>query len=217
MRKNRRKDEELVVGADARAVLRKREAFHLREKRIKDFYDGVRNYFQTTCKYLLEKLPLNDPVLAKAVTVNLTERLTAKLADLEFFLERYPILILAGVTENSITEQFTQYQISDVASCAQDRVDLTWNEIGKQHSSLKGLSHVMMGIRTIPPSSAACQRVFSTIRKNLTDQRASMLQDTVEALLVVKAKLGYFLDASGQHSESTLDKLKSAYSNSLKK
>ena len=44
-----------------------------------------------------------------------------------------------------------------------------------------------------------------------------MLQDTVEALLVVKAKLGYFLDASGQHSESTLDKLKSAYSNSLKK
>ena len=150
MRKNRRKDEELVVGADARAILRKREVFHLREKRIKDFYDGVRNYFQTTCKYLLEKLPLNDPVLAKAVIVNPTERLTAKLADLEFFLERYPILILAGVTENSITEQFTQYQISDVASCAQDRVDLTWNETGKQHSSLKGLSHAMMGIMTIP-------------------------------------------------------------------
>ena len=44
-----------------------------------------------------------------------------------------------------------------------------------------------------------------------------MLQDTVEALLVVKAKPGHFLEASRQHSESTLDKLKSAYSTSLKK
>ena len=217
MPKNQREDEELVIGADARAILRKPEAFHLREKRIKDFYDGVRNYFQTTCKYLLEKLPLNDPVLAKAVIVNPTEKLTAKLADVEFFVERYPILIPAGVTEDSIREQFTQYQITDASSCAQDRMDLTRNETGKQHSSLKGLSHVMMGTVTVPHSSAACERVFSTVGKNSTDQRASMLQDTVEALLVVKAKPGHCLDASRQHSESTLDRLKSAYSISLKK
>ena len=87
-----------------------------------DFYDGVRNYFQTTCKYLLEKLPLNDPVLAKAVIVNPTEKLTAKLTDPEFFVEHYPILIPAGATEDSSREQFTQYQITDVSSCAKDRM-----------------------------------------------------------------------------------------------
>ena len=35
MPKNKREDEELAIGADARAILRKPEAFHLREKRIR--------------------------------------------------------------------------------------------------------------------------------------------------------------------------------------
>ncbi|KAK7488557.1 hypothetical protein BaRGS_00020174 [Batillaria attramentaria] len=45
-----------------------------------------------------------------------------------------------------------------------------------------------MGVCTIPHSSASCERVFSCVRKNLTDQRSTLHQDTLEALLVLKSR-----------------------------
>jgi len=61
-------------------------------------------------------------------------------------------------------------------------------------------------IMTIPHSSTVCERVLSTVRKKekKTDQRASPQWYTLEALLVVKAKPGSFLDGDGQHSDTSL-------------
>ena len=45
----------------------------------------------------------------------------------------------------------------------------------------------MLGILTIPHSSANCEMVFSGVRKNKTDTRSSMGDDTLEALMVEKS------------------------------
>ncbi|KAL8602737.1 hypothetical protein ACOMHN_024299 [Nucella lapillus] len=60
---------------------------------------------------------------------------------------------------------------------------------------MKPLCEVMLGICTIPHSSAACERVFSCVRKTCTDQRASLGQDTVEALLVHDTTVSAVLSA----------------------
>ena len=48
----------------------------------------------------------------------------------------------------------------------------------------------MLGILTIPHSNTPCERVFSCVRKNKTDQRASLSAQTLEALLLVKGRQG---------------------------
>jgi hypothetical protein len=74
----------------------------------------------------------------------------------------------------------------------------------------------MCGILCIPHSKAHCERVFSVVRKNRTDQMASLGEKTVESLLVLKLRPGHPCGASRQHSNKTLDKLKGAYYRQLK-
>jgi len=49
---------------------------------------------------------------------------------------------------------------------------------------------MMMNIIVIAHSSARCERVFSIVRKNKTDFRDSLGRDTLEALVVAKARPG---------------------------
>ncbi|KAL8621529.1 hypothetical protein ACOMHN_026201 [Nucella lapillus] len=51
----------------------------------------------------------------------------------------------------------------------------------------------MVSILTIPHSNAHCERVFSYVRKNRTDQRESLGEETMDALMVVKSMPGGFL------------------------
>jgi hypothetical protein len=109
--------------------------------------------------------------------------------------------------------------MTDISSSLQDRLDLTWTDIGKKED-LQVLASVMTGILTIPHSSAPCERIFSVVRKNGTDQRTSLREDTlelVEALLVVKSKPGHYLDNSRNISNDNLSRLKSCYYESLNK
>ena len=64
----------------------------------------------------------------------------------------------------------------------------------------------MLGIITIPHSSAHCERVFSTVRKNRTDQRSSLNDKTLESLLVLKGRTGK--PDSRHHDIETLKRLK---------
>ena len=69
----------------------------------------------------------------------------------------------------------------------------------------------MCGILAIPHSNAGCERIFSCVRKNKTDQRSS-LADILDALMVLKSR------PKKQHEYSTeeLNMFKSAYAASLK-
>lgn len=102
----------------------------------------------------------------------------------------------------------------------QERADFTWSAIGEMKDVagellFRSLSSVMLGILTIPHCNASCERIFSQVRKNKTDQRASLGAETMDALMVLKSQPGTF-DPEKQYSLDTLRKIKSSYYNSLK-
>lgn len=105
----------------------------------------------------------------------------------------------------------------DVTCYVKERIDLSWaalasakDEDGKPF--LRELADVMLSILAIPHSNAHCERVFSTVGKNRTEQRASLLDTTLESLLVLKSRAGHPSDDSRQLSSTTLQRLKTAYS-----
>eukprot|EP00745_Piridium_sociabile_P017086 TRINITY_DN2568_c0_g1_i14.p1 TRINITY_DN2568_c0_g1~~TRINITY_DN2568_c0_g1_i14.p1 ORF type:complete len:672 (-),score=163.69 TRINITY_DN2568_c0_g1_i14:435-2351(-) len=215
VRANQKADRDLLIGSAASGMIEEADKSHLRSSRIQDFYSAVRKYFQTVCEYLLKKLPLDDPVLLYARVIDPAQQLEAKMSDLKFFLNRFPVLLPEGETKDSILEQFCRYQSADISDCIQGRIDETWAEIATK-KDLKGLGRVMAGIMTVPHSSAPCERVFSVVRKNSTEQRPSLGQDTLEALLVIKSKSGHYTDDDRQYTKAQLGQLKSAYHLSLK-
>jgi hypothetical protein len=194
---NQKSDNELVIGEAAKKFVDEKETNHLRESRIKEFYSNVRQYFVSACDYIKKSLPLDDPVLVHAEVADTEKRLTVKASSLEFFIKKFPCLLPEGVSLDLILEEFALYQCqtieSDIEHCK--RIDEKWNLIGQMKndggsSMFKHLSYVMRGILCIPHSSAHCERVFSVVRKNRTDQRASLSDQTLEALLVLKLRPG---------------------------
>ena len=57
-------------------------------------------------------------------------------------------------------------------------------------------------------------RIFLQVRQNKTEQRAALLNDTLESLLVMKSRPGVF--GERQFSAAELSAIKSAYSKSFK-
>lgn len=136
------------------------------------------------------KLPSNDPLLAAAEVVEVELQSSSKLSDINYFMDIYPRLI--STTKDIILEQFSEYQFTDISSCKSDRIDLTWSNIGNMKDlcgsvKFKELSLLMFGILTIPHSSAHCDRIFSCVRKNRTEKRSCLGDDSLEVLLVIKS------------------------------
>ena len=209
---NVKANSDLIIGEDATKFIADKDQNCLKPRRIEEFFEGVVTYFQTLCDYLMVKLPLNDPLLAAAEVVDVELQSSSKLSDIHFFMDRYPCLI--STTKDIILEQFSEYQFTDISSCKSDRIDLTWSNIGNMKDldgsfKFKELSLFMLGILTIPHSSAHCERIFSCVRKNRTEQRSCLGDDTLEALLVIKSTESVDL------SNKTLDHIKGSYYRSL--
>ena len=168
MRVNQKDGCDLLIGAEAKMLLHPDE-HHLREKRVQEFFSTVGGYFQTVLEYLLDKLPIQDPILKAAVVVDPREKLQTKSSQLEDFVLKFPALIPESCSVDAVLEQFSCYHEGA-------RADKFWTEVARKHPTFKDLADVMRGILTIPHSSAACERVFSMVRKTCTEGRASMLQ-----------------------------------------
>lgn len=112
----------------------------------------------------------------------------SKSSDSGFFIDRYPCLLPDNLNKDNIIEPFVDYQSTDIQSCLRDRIDDTWWEIGQLNNChFKDLSVVMLGILSIPHSSAHCERVFSCVKKIQTEQRATIGDNILEHLLVTKS------------------------------
>ena len=131
--------------------------------------------------------------------------------------ELLSIAIPPSATVDSIIEQFTLYQSTDLRDCenVHSHVDQWWVEIGRKHQQQQFLSQVMYGILCLPHSSAHCERIFSTVRKNKTDKRASLSEDTLDSLLVVKHQSERSKER--EFKPAQIDRLKGCYYQSLNK
>lgn len=214
---NLKDNQSILIGDAAETFLNNREANHLREERINDFYKSIKKYYQVLTKYLLEKLPLSDGLLNHAKVADPAVRSSIDDKSIRFFVDRFPCLLPRDVQRQTILRQFAAYQSwneSDINRCMSDRMDTTWVAIGNTRDEndelcFKELSVVMCGILTIPHSSAHCERVFSCVRKNRTDQRSCLSDSTIESLLLLKSRPGRFDRRA--YTSSELDRFKSAY------
>ena len=85
------------------------------------------------------------------------------------------------------------YQIADISSCfdKNEKMDAVWTAFDKLKDEdgevyLRELAVVLCGILTIPHSNAHYERIFSTVWKNRTEQRASLGDDILEAQPLLK-------------------------------
>lgn len=166
---------------------------------------------------------MNEPLLQHAEVADVSLQLSARSTSLLYFIERFPCLLHQGVTKDRVIEQFAVYQSTDLKTAVGEKVlnarmDEQWKQIGlltdeNGNTTFHELSEVMLAVLTIPHSSAHCERVFSTVRKNRTDQRSSLSDDTLQTLLTLKSRAGNFLDK--EYSSEQLRNLKSAYYRSL--
>jgi hypothetical protein len=88
-------------------------------------YKVVRNYFDTSSKYLLENLPIEDQLLQHVPVVDVHRQTDVKSFNLDYFFTRFTCLLLKRVLVNTVEEQLALYQCSEVSDCIRDRIEDT--------------------------------------------------------------------------------------------
>lgn len=223
---HQRKDSDLFIGEAAKEYISKKDEVHLKDSRIVEFYSAVRNFYQAGTKYIKDKLPQHDQLLEKVQVADVALRTRYSFSNITYFTKRYPCLIPPDCTIDELELEYACYQTMDIpeAETLTDRIDHIWLKLGKIKDEagqyiLKNLSTFMLGLLTIPHSNAPCERIFSCVRKNKTDQRATLGSDTLNALMVCKSrpKGEAETDDVRHYSIDELKNFKSAYSQSLKK
>ena len=61
-------------------------------------------------EYIQRKLPPDDPLICKAVWLNVPDRLQGRWEQMQFSFGFYPNLMV-GISANDLYEEFTDYQI----------------------------------------------------------------------------------------------------------
>ena len=222
-----KQEKDVYIGEEATQFLQDHD---LNEEKVKQFRSVALKFWKSAVDYMKAKLPYDSKVLICAKVADVKIRAVegadgAQLSDLEFFISRFPCLLPPGVKKGVVSEEFMEYQVEDLTSVLgpgweEEDINKTWVKIRELKDEVgnprfKNLASVMLGILTIPHSNAACERVFSCVRKNKTEQRASLGQKTLESLMVVKSIPGE--PHEREYTASQLKELKSAYYNAQKK
>ncbi|XP_067668324.1 uncharacterized protein [Haliotis asinina] len=207
---------EVLIGEEARKFISMKTEMHLRDSRIEEFYANARLFYVASCKYIKQKFPLTDTLLSHAEVADIDLQLHKSLSDLQYFQKKYPCLVPVGCSLDTREMEYTTYQSYELpkALLEIDRMDKKWVRLSEVKDAtdemmFSNLSKFMLGILTIPHSNAACERVFSVVRKNKTYQRASL------GLLQIKASETE--PHNNRYTPEKLRRLKSAYYESLKK
>ena len=212
---------QIFFSEDVKSMIERKEEVKLRDARIQEFYENVKRFYVSACIYIKDKCPVQNKPLKHAQVVDVSLRLDGVTdSDLSFFLSKFPCLLPRGCTKDDVMEEFNNYRSHDIIPQLQketERIDATWCAIGQVRDAagvlFSNLSKVCLGILTILHSNAGCERIFSCVRKNKTDQRASLSAETLDSLMVVKSRPGQ--PADRKYTNKQLAKFKSAYYKSL--
>lgn len=189
-RKFQKDDADLVIGSKCRAQLKDFTS----QVDSQAFYSSVREFYVSASSYILNKFPLDDEILQHIEVCDISLRTTASYSSVQYFIERFPRLV--SVSELDVLEQeFALYQCESFSGdiLSEGRMDVSWFKISniKNESGqpkFKTLSKVMLYLLTVPHSNSSTERIFSSVRRNQTEFRASLSTATLGALMVEKVK-----------------------------
>ena len=151
---NQKAGKDLLIGEEATSFILKKEESGLKDSKIQ-FYCHVKMYFITAVNYLKEKLPLDDPVLRHSEVADDKLRTSSQVSSLAYLLDRFPILLPPQSSRNTVLEEFSQFQATDIPGSDDERVDDAWTRISNElgQPMFANLSTVMKGVLTITHSS----------------------------------------------------------------
>ena len=85
-------------------------------------------------------------------------------------------------------------EIDPLIGIPEEPVDQAWAKIGRipdgeGQPKYSILANIMKGLAVIPHSNASSERVFSLVRKNKTEARASMSRELLSAIIGQKTRM----------------------------
>ncbi|KAK3738946.1 hypothetical protein RRG08_006513 [Elysia crispata] len=214
---NLKHDKDLIIGEMSRVFIENKESNGLNEEKVKDFYKHVKLYFTTCTDYMIKNLPISDPFL-KHLAVADPDMIPHSSSDrVRYFAQKFPVLT-SETSLDTLLEEFSSLQCAHLPhTCEGKSADQFFLELWNLKTEdggrpYKNIALFMLGLLTIPHSSAHCECVFSAVRKIKTDMRSSMGTATLEALLVLKHRQ---TDVISLKESALIDRLKKAYTLSL--
>ena len=170
------------------------------EHDVKPFYTAVRNFYKATIEKMLKKFPFGDPLLKNFGIINPESTCSYSFSTVVSLAKRFPQIGLSDAPSlDQLREEFMDFTLSSSEHPSIKSADKTWKpragtfwwEVSKM-KTLDGeerfpfLTRLMAGLLSIPISNADSERGFSILRKIHTDQRPSLKQDTLVALMTMK-------------------------------
>ena len=160
------------------------------------FFSGVKKFYVAVVKGIIKRFPWKDSTLRDLVVLNPDLRQTAGVSRpaMHNLAARFPLAIPPADT-NTLFSQFSDYQVAAVNELPTyqdgDRLDVFWSQMAKVTTPMKVprynvLARFMLVLLTLPHSNASCERLFSMVRKIMTENRTSLANDTLDALLSCK-------------------------------
>ena len=194
-------NEELGIGHKTWAFLSEEED-HLDSNVKRIFFNGVKDFYKAVIATIIKKFAFNDSVVddvafllpnkkdsvTPAIVVRLAARFSAALqqeAHDALEEETLDYILLPSSTLPSVVQGSEGQPIKSEEVCAY------WQHIGRM-TTLDGaarfpnLSRLAKCVLTLPVSNAETERVFSIVRKIVTDYRTQMDQSTLCALISCK-------------------------------
>lgn len=196
---NQLSSENLGIGTDTWACVMELETEH----DLEPFFKAARNFYIATINKMLKKFPFGDTLLKDLGIINPDRVCSYQFTTVLRLAERFPQLGLTDAeSHDKLREEFIDFILSQADhppkatygsadNSEKPRSGSFWWEVGKLKTidgelRFPSLYKLMAGLLSIPVSNADSERGFSILRKIHTDQRPSLNQSTIIALMTMK-------------------------------
>ncbi|XP_061838153.1 zinc finger protein 862-like isoform X1 [Nerophis lumbriciformis] len=187
-------DSELFLGAAAQSLLEDNmdelySSVPMMIKAVRDFFVAVTTNMMTAFpldNIILQNLTVLDPESRHQFSPNSVIELGKSLPQLRLDLD-------------SLREEVVEYQVLGREDLPREaRIDRFWAMLGRD-GRFQTLVHLMKALLCVPHSNASSERVFSMVRKIVTENRTRMDHSTLNSLLSCKLN---FTDAAHTYAPS---------------
>ena len=159
------------------------------------FYDGVRIFYITVATKILQKFTFQDNLIDD-IGILLPENRDIIRPQTALRLARRFAMTVPMPAHDSLEEEVLDYSLAPITTLpqveeGQDQLCQYWQAIGRMKCvdgthRFPNLARLAKCMLSLPHSNADTERVFSIVRKIVTDYRTEMEQDTLCALVACK-------------------------------
>ncbi|XP_061738203.1 uncharacterized protein LOC133539903 [Nerophis ophidion] len=175
------RDSELFLGAAAQSLLE--DNMDELSSSVPTMIKAVRDFFVAVTTNMMTSFPLDNIILQNMTVLDPESRHQFAPNSIIELGKSLPQLRL---DLDSLREEVVEYQVLGREDLPQEaRIDRFWAMLGR-HGRFQTLVHLMKALLCVPHSNASSERVFSVVRKIVTENRTGMDNSALNSLLSCK-------------------------------